>query len=171
MIASFYPEAQLPMCTMYTHIHIPSQSLNFPRTTGSVLIRALSGRCNLVIGDHRGYFQNQESFQQLPLWNVKGGCTKECLFCSSDCKVTSKNIMKTKPWAAFPDTEGCTLTSFEVLGIHFSKYFRWQQGCTTGLLTPVKETGPVCSERQKRRDEESALERDCQGPISGCTTY
>ena len=30
MIASFYPEAQLPMCTMYTHTHTQSK-LEFPK--------------------------------------------------------------------------------------------------------------------------------------------
>lgn len=33
MIASFYPEAQLPMCTVYTHTHTQSK-LESPKNNG-----------------------------------------------------------------------------------------------------------------------------------------
>lgn len=52
------PQAHLHTCTMYKHTH--TESLNLPSTIGSKPIGVLSGKCNLVIGDPREYFQNRE---------------------------------------------------------------------------------------------------------------
>lgn len=84
--------------------HTQTESLNLPRTTGFNPIGVLSGRCNLVAGDSREYFQNREfSTSTVECESNMGGGVLRGMFVLLPrlYKMAAKKIMKPRPRLLF----------------------------------------------------------------------